>query len=98
MLIASIVITSILLLIVAVTLLYKRKKKADLERIQEEELEFFLSFGAGGYSWKNVGQRHASALSDSVPVIHTQIGGSAQVPDQESQVPGETWISRYRFR
>lgn len=94
---AKVIATTMLL--TAVICVIKRKRDRERRRLQEEELAFFLSLGAGGgYSWQNVGKHRAAASSDSVPVIHTQIDGSAQAPDRENLAPGETWSRRYRFR
>lgn len=81
-------------LLTAVICVVRWKRDRERRRLQEEELEAFLGLGDGGYSWQNVGKRQASAPSDSVPVIHTQSGGSAQAPDRESHAPVETWSSR----
>ncbi len=98
MLMAITVIAIVLLLTVAV-ILYKRKKEAERRRLQEEELEAFLSLGTGGYSWQNVGKHQSEVPSDSVPVIHTQAGGSTQAPDQVNPLPVETPAQQmHRFR
>ena len=87
---AKVIATTMLLTAVVCVIRWKRDRER--RRLQEEELEAFLSLGTGGYSWQNVGKHQSVNPSDSVPVIHTQIDGSAQVP-------GETWNSRlHRFK
>ena len=89
---AKVIATTVLLVVVVVVCVIRWKRDRERRRLQEEELEAFLSLGAGGYSWQNVGEHQAADSSDSVPVIHTQIDGSAQVP-------GETWSNRlHRFK
>ena len=93
---AKVIATTVLL--IAVIYVIKKKRDQERRRLQEEELAFFLSLGAGGYSWQNIGKRQAAASSASVPVIHTQIDDSAQAPDRANLAPGETWSRRYRLR
>lgn len=93
---AKVIATTVLLVVVVCVIRWKRNRER--RRMQEEELAFFLSLGAGGHSWQNIGKRQAAASSASVPVIHTQIDGSAQAPDRENLALGETWSRRYRLR